>query len=52
MKSLLKSLKKIDISKDIFSGYKKEIETLKENIQNRELILEKYSRIIDELKGV
>jgi len=51
-KKLIKSLEKQDLSQNIFSHYKNEIEKLEEKISTKELTLEKYNNLLKELEEV
>jgi len=52
LSTLINSLKEVDIAKSIFKNYHKEIENLTNEIENRELTLDRYSIIIQELENI
>jgi hypothetical protein len=50
--NVIKVLNKIDMADEIFGNYKKEIEELKLAIENKELTLEKYNMIKEDLENI
>jgi len=51
-KQLVKSLQNQQLSNKIFAHYKKEIEKLEEEINTKELTLEKYNNLLTQFKGM
>jgi len=51
-KQLVKSLQNQQLSDKIFAHYKKEIEKLEEEINTKELTLEKYNNLLTQFKGM
>ncbi|MGM0609304.1 MAG: hypothetical protein ACQESP_12920, partial [Candidatus Muiribacteriota bacterium] len=51
-KNLIQSLKTLDPSEKIFGNYKMRIEELEEQLKNRELTLDRFSKFTNELKEV
>ena len=50
--SLISRLNEIDIANSIFESYDKELEELSNSIKNKELSIQRYTNILDELKKV
>jgi len=50
--SLILKLQNIDVGKEIFKSYDKEIEKLEEELNNRELTIKRYERILNEIKEI
>ena len=50
--SLISKLQNIDVGKEIFKSYDKEIEKLEEELNNRELTIKRYERILNEIKEI
>jgi len=49
---LIHKLRSIDIAADIFKDYNSKIESLENEIKNKELVLDRYNRAINDLKAV
>ena len=52
IKELCESLKDINITDDILAGYRKELDTLKHQIETKEATIDKYERLKKELEGI
>jgi predicted GTPase len=52
LKTLLSTLKEIDISQMIFEKYDKEIEQIKNELENKEVSIKRYELILKELKDL
>ena len=50
--NLIHKLRGIDIAADIFKDYNSKIESLENDIKNKELVLDRYNRAINDLKAV
>jgi hypothetical protein len=49
---LVSKLQNVNIGAEIFKSYDKEIEKLEEELNNRELTIKRYERILNEIEGV
>ena len=52
LESLIGELKKLDLSSQIFGDYKDKIEALQNQIESRELILDRFNRLSKELEAI
>jgi len=50
LRDMLKVLKQINIADEVFKNYKKEIEKLENDINNKELMLERYGQTLEQLE--